>query len=248
MAEIKVRVDMPDNQPNKIAAALGPTTDCLDIDQLAAVLEGRRGEEERSQASAHVANCSYCGSELALLHEFENPTIQASEQGAVDGIAARLRKTSPAAPLPWWKGLLEQFWTPRILGPVSIGFAALFVAITIGIQSRHSPGQPIILPEHEVTRSQVVAVIAPIGDQTQVPDELRWQAVPGAERYLVKVSEVDTTELWGATVAQTSVSLPSSILARIAPLKTLIWQVTAENATGAVLASSGPQQFRLKAR
>ena len=239
---------MPDNQLNKLAAALGPAADCMEIDQLAAALEGRRGEEPRSQASAHVANCTYCRAELALLQEFESPAIQAEEQSAVDAIAARLRRTSPAAPLPWWKGLLEQFWTPRILAPVSIGFAALFVAITIGIQSRHSPGQPIILPEHEVTRSQAVPVIGPVGDQAQAPHELQWQAAAGANSYSVKLMEVDRTELWSTTVSHTSVPLPPNILAKIAPLKTLIWQVTALDATGAVLASSGPQQFQLQGR
>ncbi len=239
---------MPENQLNKLAAALGPTVDCMEIDQLAAVLEGRHGEESRSKASAHVANCTYCGTELALLHEFETPAIQAEEQAAVDAIAARLRKTSPSAPLPWWKGLLDQFWTPRILAPVSLGFAALFVAITIGLQSRHSPGQPIILPEHEVTRSQVVSVIGPIGDQAQTPHELQWQAAAGAERYSVKLMEVDRTELWSTTVAHASVPIPPEIRAKIAPLKTLIWQVTALDVTGAELARSGPQQFRLQGR
>ena len=248
MSEKKVPIAMPEQQQNKIAAALGPTADCMEIDDLAAILNGRGGEEARLQASTHVANCTYCVTELALLHEFEAPAIQSQEQAAVNAITARLRTTSPAAPLPWWKGLLDQFWTPRILAPVSLGFAALFVAITIGIQSRHSPGQPIILPEHEVTRSQVVSVIGPRGDQAQAPHQLQWQATAGAERYSVKLMEVDRTELWSTSDTHTSVPLPPDIQEKIVPLKTLVWQVTAFDSGGTVLATSGPQQFRLQAR
>jgi hypothetical protein len=233
------------SKPNKLGAVFGPTQDCLDIGELTLVLEGRRGTQAQSMTKAHVAACAYCATELALFREFESPAIRPDEQAHVNAITARLRKNSPAAPLSSWKSLLGQFWTPRILAPVSIGFAALLVAITIGIQSRHSPGQPVILPGNEVIRSQSIAVIAPVGDQTR---QLEWRAAEGAVRYEIRVIEVDQTEVWRTTVSQTSVQLPPSIQERIVPLKTLLWQVTAFDASGTVVASSGRARFRLQGR
>ncbi|MDQ6758608.1 MAG: hypothetical protein M3Z32_01935 [Acidobacteriota bacterium] len=233
---------------NRLGEIFGPTADCLEIDELALVLAGRRGEASQSMARAHVDACAYCSTELALLDEFENAAAQPGEQADVDAIVARLRKASPTAPQPWWESFLERLWTPRMLAPVSIAFAAVLIAITVGVQSRHYSGQPVVLPEHEVTRSQSVAVVSPIGDQTEAPHQLQWRAVDGANRYRVQFMEVDRTELWSTTVTQTSTPLPNNIRQEILPLKTLLWQVTALDAAGQVLASSGFQSFRVQSR
>lgn len=227
-----------------MADALEPTADCIAIEELTLLLEGRRGEERRRAAQTHVKECMHCRAELALFQEFESPTILAGEQPHVDAIAARLRQNSPWAPVPWWK----RFWTPGFLAPASIALATVVIAITAGIELRNPTGHPAIPAGHEVTRSQSLEAIAPIGDLDRQPSELQWKPVTGASRYTVRLMEVDRTELWSTTVSQTSVALPQAVREKILPLKTLLWEVTALDDSGGVLASSGFQSFRLLTR
>ena len=97
-------------------------------------------------------------------------------------------------------------------------------------------------------RSQAVAVDAPVGDLDSRPVELRWQAVPGAATYSVEILEVDRHSLWKSATAQIRLSIPANIRALMAPGKTLLWQVSAVNSSGAVLATSGFQKFRVKVK
>ena len=213
------------------------------IDELALVLEGRRGEELQRQAEAHTASCLHCRTELALLREFESPAIRAAEQRDVNWIVARLRKNSPAAPVPWWK----QIWTIRFLAPASIALATALIVIGIGLNMRQTPFSPVPAPGREVMRSQSLDIIAPLGDLTTLPTELKWRAVTGATHYRVRLLEVDHTELWNTTVSQTSAALPGAVREKIVPLKTLLWEITALDDAGNLVAGSGFQVFRLQA-
>jgi hypothetical protein len=97
----------------------------------------------------------------------------------------------------------------------------------------------------EATRSLTVAVRAPIGDQAAVPDRLQWEAVSGAARYHVRLSEVDRREIWSNDTVDTAIDLPPDVRARIVPGKTLVWQVTAIGASNAPVAESNAERFRL---
>jgi len=238
------------NYDGKILNSIfGPTADCVAIDELSLLLDGRRGEEQKRRAEAHVEGCAHCRAEIALLQEFESSAIRPHEQRDVNWIVARLRKNQPAQPLSWWK----RMWTVPMLAPITIGLATALIAIGIGLEMRHSPGQPFSPSSGgssgsgEVMRSLSVDVVGPIGDLAQRPAELRWKPVAGASRYMVRVFEVDRTELWSTTVKETSVALPSVVQAKIVPLKTLMWEVRAIDASGSVLANSGPESFRLDA-
>ena len=217
--------------------------ECAAIDELALLLDGRRGEELQRRAEAHVAGCLHCQTELALLREFESPAIRPEEQRDVNWIVARLRKNPTVAPVPWWK----QIWTARFLAPASIALATAIIAIAIGLNMRQSPLSPVPGPGREVMRSQAVELMSPTGDIKSAPAELRWRPVAGASSYRVRLLEVDRTELWSTTVSQSSVALPGAVREKIVPLKTLMWEITALDDAGALVASSGLQAFRLKA-
>lgn len=225
----------------KLGAAFASTPECLPVDELDVVLEGRRGDEMRRLAEAHLVKCVHCKTELSLLREFENPTVRPEEQSDVKWIAARLRKNSPAAPAPWWK----QLWNIRVLAPASLALVAGLIAIGIGLQSRHSVEGIPQTGGGEVMRSQSMPVTGPVGDVTTRPERLEWHAVPGARNYRVRVIEVDRTELWTTTVPETSVALNSAVVKQIVPLKTLMWEVSALDSAGTVISSSGLQSFRL---
>ena len=40
--------------------AFGATAECADIEELVVLLEGRRGDGERTKANAHLATCAHC--------------------------------------------------------------------------------------------------------------------------------------------------------------------------------------------
>ena len=235
---------MATREDNNLNALFGPAPDCPAIDDLVPQLEGRRGEDERRRAESHVAECARCKTELALLREFESPSARAGEQRAVEWIVARLRANPPysthtALRRPWWK----RIWTLPVLAPASVVLAVALIAFVVAVRPPRTaisstPSGP------DVMRSQSVALLKPIGDQARPPSALSWNAVPGASRYRVRVLEVDRTELWAATTPESSVSLPDSVRNQIVPLKTLLWDVSALDAAGNVLATSGGGSFR----
>jgi hypothetical protein len=190
-----------------------------------------------------------------MLRQFEAPTIQPGEQADVDWIAEqlsrkvpRLVRAEPQSPRPWWTfSWLSDWWSPRLLPSLAMAMAAVLIGIGIGLQFWHRPGQPFVPAGGDVLRSNAVEVLAPLGDLSRRPAEFRWQPVNGAAAYTVRLQEIDNTEIWVTKVTQASVSLPPNIQGRIIPGKTLVWQVTAESISGAVIAESGPRQFRFRA-
>jgi hypothetical protein len=225
----------------RLAAAFGPTADCVAIDELMLLLEGRRGEQEQRRAAAHLAICAYCTAELELFSEFESPSVREDEKAHVNAIVTRLRKKSPAPRERWWQSM----WKPGFLVPASIALTAALVAMVFVLPPRQALG-PVVTSGQDVMRSQRVELIAPAGDVAQPPREIEWRPVASASHYQVRLFEVDNTALWETTVSQPRAPLPADVRGKILPLKTLLWQVTALDANGAVLADSGKQSFRLQ--
>ena len=240
---------MAEENEEKLSAVFGPTAACMPVDELALALAAGAGESRRA-AQAHLAECAYCRAELELLKQFESCEPRADEQAAVDSIVARLRRDSPHRlqsggdkhePIAWWKGI----WTPRVLAPVSLAFAALLIAVVL-IPRSHSPAGPVAPEANEVMRSHTIKVTSPKGDVAEAPAELSWKAVPGAVNYTVRLMEVDRTALWSESVSQPGATIPAAMRERILPGKTLLWEVTAVDSSGAIIAESGTQRFRLE--
>lgn len=214
------------------------TPDCLTLDELVTALEGT-DPDEKLQAEAHLATCAHCRTELNLFRSFEAGEVRPDERRAVDAIAAELRKHSPAARQPWWKG----FWSPRMLMPAGLAAAAALLAVML-IQQR--PAQLPITGQDQVLRSRQVEAVAPVGDQRNPARSLEWRAVDGAAGYRVTLLEADHTELWSAAVKQTHSELPPAVVAKITAGKTLLWRVEALDASGAMRAESGLIRFRIE--
>jgi hypothetical protein len=212
----------------------------MDLAELVAQLEGKRGGASQSTAQSHVASCAHCQSELALLHSFEESPVRAEEREDVDAITERLsRNPVLTEPDPWWK----RIWKVPFLVPSLAAVAAAMLAVMILNPTRQTSNQPFT-PGNDVMRSATVEAIAPIGDVSQLPQELQWRPFSGAAKYNVRLTEVDRTELFTTSTLATTLTLPSSIRLKIQPLKTLTWDVEAIDAAGRTIGDSGLQRFR----
>ena len=237
---------MNENSNQKVSQALKPDESCPSLDELIGLTSGKEGDLRRLEVEAHAAGCAHCSTELALFREFDQPTIRPEEKPHVEAIAARLRQNSPVpSTTSWWKSL----WTIRGMAPASVAMAAILVGLFIWAPGRTTPGgAPNVSGGDDVLRSARVTVVGPIGFVSSAPSRLEWVAVKGAVKYQVSLSEVDRTPVWSATVESPTATLPADVLAKVVPLKTFVWQVSAVNASGSVIGNSGSQRFRLENR
>lgn len=212
---------------NNLTGIFGPTPECPSIDELA-----------KPDHEQHLDACAYCSSQLALFRNFESGEPATEESEAVEAIVSRLRRSSPAAPESWW----SRIWRPKVLAPTAIALAAASLALTVYVNSRTSN---LDLPSDNVMRSSRLVAVAPLGQIAQQPSQLRWDPVPGAAKYNIRMLEVDRTELWSASSDAPAVDIPQSVRTRIVPLKTLLWEVSAVDSAGKVLAASGIQRFAI---
>jgi hypothetical protein len=240
-------------------AALATTADCLTLEDLGRWADGSLSDAEKSRASSHLAGCARCQTELTMLQEFERAIPRPEEQTAVSWIAAEIKRRSselaPATedvsrspPSSARRGSGHRISKVRRISATALSLAAMVTAVVVGLSVRTGK-QPALISDgvtgSPVLRSEGVVALAPIGDLIQSPAELRWQPLPGAARYSIKLMEVDRSELWETSSEQTAVVLPAAVREKVVPGKTLLWQVTALDGAGKVLASSPIERFRL---
>ena len=249
---------MPDprsNEDDLLKAALGRTGDCPALESLEAA-------ETNPDVQRHLAGCSRCRTELAMLREFRGAEPRAEEMASVEWIASELRRRSPelAGPAPvvhpqpasprdrlraWTGGL----FAPQRRRTLSLAAVALLVVVAAGVYLR--PGANFERPSPSggtaVWRSGEFAAVSPLGDVTEAPSEFRWQTVPGAATYSIQLVEVDRTVVWSADSTRTSIEVPAEIRQKLKPARAFHWQVVARNAGGQNIASTDLQTFHILA-
>lgn len=208
---------------------------CPPWENLAAMQEGRLGAEEKAKVEQHAGTCAFCRTDLAMLAEFAEARPAASEAADVERISARLRKARAGQQLrsggAWWHR-----W--------GLAMAAL-VLVVVGVQWQARRNVDLDRFEESGTmRSAVVPELSPRGDIAEVPANFAWSAVPGAVQYEIIVSEADGTELWRWKTKERQVSIPTPVAASFLPLKTIVWEVAALDATGALVARSEAVRVR----
>ena len=237
-------------EEQNLTNALRPGPDCPPIERLGQYADGALTPEQRRREQAHIAACANCQAELALLHEFAAPAVRDDEAEAVRWGVEQLRRREP-----------EIFDGGRPAGPSgrrSLSFGRVRPALAVAIVllafvggyyvTNQAPRLPTdIGSSPEATRSLTIEARSPIGDQAAVPTRLEWQAIAGAARYRVRLSEVDRREIWSGDTIDSAIDLPSDVRARIVPGKTLVWRVTAYGASNAPIAESNDERFRLRA-
>lgn len=226
--------------------SLAAGRDCPPIEMLESLLDQDASSVELAQ---HVETCAHCLTELNLLRSFQTEPRDQEEANAVRLIESRLRPVVDAripveASQPWWK----QLFTARWLSPVAIAAACALIAIAIGVQLRHAPAPTLTAMNRtgeEVLRSGAVNILAPLGDVAEVPATVRWQPVPDAVQYQVRLLEVDRNELWKTTVSSAEANIPQQAQLSIVPAKTLLLVVTAMDSSGRKIGESQASTFRL---
>ena len=95
-------------------------------------------------------------------------------------------------------------------------------------------------------RSGAIHISTPSGDLPQAPEQLTWEAWPGAVSYTVSITgvDIDHTAVWSGETTQSSLTVTPELKAKMRPGKPLEWTVTAKDATGKEMAT-GKSQFRV---
>ena len=220
--------DGPDT-PTQWRQAMDATPDCLTIERLMADLTPAE--------QGHVDQCARCQAERALALEFDR-SVPGADEADVESVAVELQRRI-AATRPAVVSRRPRFLSPWLQLAAGVVFAA-------GVGYLVWDREPAIgKTESDVYRSNTVSVTGPIGDLVAPPARFEWTLVPGAARYRIDVREVDSTLVWSATTADVSVATPSAVLQVLVPGKALVWEITALDANGAVVAHSAEQRFRI---
>lgn len=221
--------------------AVAATKQCPSLEVLERVMEESSSDPK---TAAHVERCPHCQAEIAMLRSFESSEPSENEGAAVAWIAAQLERNqkSPAAKssvavVPFWRAMFRL--------PYMAATAALIVALALGISLYHADdGKPGFEVHHYGNYRSGDIQLKTIGDLNQAPDQLTWEAVPGAAGYSVEVDDVTGDKMWQSTSTQNSIHVDPALKAKLVPGKPLKWTVTALDANGKELAT-GKGNFRI---
>ena len=230
---------------------------CLTIEQLDGYERQSVSKRDAEAIAAHLLACPYCTNELAMLREFLTGDVPASQQADVQWVARSLEQNRgrllDAARRPdaqtrqrWWESLSALFTIPKL----SFASAALVLVVSAGLYLRQRPITDATgeFTDSSVYRSGRITGVLPAGDIATIPDKVVWNAVPSAQKYQVRMLEVDGNELWKISVPGNSTALPRSATIHISFTKTLLLEVAAFNEAGKQIAISETTRFRLMTR
>jgi hypothetical protein len=226
--------------------AVSATKECPSIEVLEKIMEGSSPDPK---AQSHVAECPHCQSEISMLRSFEYSVPSKDEGAAVAWIAAQLERNQQARSAQPAKSVSVPFWRAMFRLPYMAAAAALAVAITLGISLYvNDDGKPNFNTHlgSDMMRSGEIHLTTPSGPLSQAPDQLSWEAWPGAASYTVQITgiDIDHTLVWQGKTDATSVTVTPEMKLQMRPGKPLEWTVTALDATGKELAT-GKGQFRV---
>lgn len=217
--------------------SFGPTPECPALDALAAATPD-------PAVQLHLESCTHCRDELRMFQEFERAEPRSEETADLAWVNAELSRRR-SAPKP---SLADRFRAWLTFPRLSMAAAALLMIVAAALYLPTRSGS--VLPdaqENPVWRSGQFAAIAPAGDLSRAPSELRWEAVTGTASYHVRVLEVDGTEIWSADVNGTSVALPSNVVVQMTGGRAFRWDVAAQDSAGRTIAKTALQSFHILA-
>lgn len=181
------------------------TPRCLDELAIADFVEGRLGPEARAPVVAHLLTCAGCRAAVRAPGRLLSDAAVAAEVSR----AAR----SPGA-RRWHKWSLP-------LGADAAAALLLFLWPRMGDDNGSTPH----LRESAITSTIAPVPIAPLASVARV-DRLVWSAVPGAERYRVRLYDGEGSVLWMVETADTVQALPVSVV--LSPSVPYFWRVEAQ--------------------
>ncbi|HSS52019.1 MAG TPA: hypothetical protein VLX28_24015 [Thermoanaerobaculia bacterium] len=219
-----------------------------------------RSAEERRRLETHAERCPACAAERDLARGFD----AGSEAAGVrpEDVAFVVSRLEAASPVPKKVHDVHAGETSKVVpfparrriesSPVWRLAAAAVLVIAAGLAFQLSrPGAPP-LPAPQVggvVGGGEVEAVSPLGEVAGIPAELRWLPRPGARSYRVRLSTVDDTVLWEATVPATPapwVRLPAEVVQKLHRAVAYVWTVEALGPAGERLGASEPARFRAR--
>lgn len=235
-----------------------------------AFLEAEPGSAAARRLDEHAAGCPACAAERDLALLFAAPEGTAASAADLDFVVARLEAASPVRKaagqvVPFPAPLSPTAAPARTAPPAERGgrrrslgashlwklAAALVLVLGGGLLFELSHSGAPSLPPPQVggpVRGGEVETLGPAGEVAAIPAELRWEPRAGARSYRVRLSAVDDTVLWEATVPASPAPLPAEVAAGLHPAVAYIWTVEALDASGTPIAASEPVRFRARPR
>lgn len=216
--------------------AMRATEECLTFERL--------GEEHSAGEREHLLACAHCQAELALWREFEASSADVQDAAAVQWIVEELRRGRSSPGREPGGGVRSAWLSTRGLMAAA---ASLALAVTVGyvVWDREPAIGDIEDGAQQAYRTAQLPVVAPVGDVVAGPREFRWALVQGAVSYDLAIFEVDGTVVWRTFSSEGRIAPPESVRSKFVSGKPFVWEVTARDASNAVIARSGIQRFRV---
>jgi hypothetical protein len=214
-----------------------------------------RTPEERRRLEAHAAHCPACAAERDLARDFDAGAAGVRAED-VAFVVSRLEAASPVqtresarvVPFRPVRQTAPQATPSRMRDWRRLAAAAVVIlAAGLGFQLFRPAAPPLPTPQSGgVVRGGEVEAVSPLGEVAAIPGELRWTPRPGASSYRVRLSAVDDTVLWEATVPAPPARLPAEVVRTLHRAVIYIWSVEALGPAGERLGVSEPARFRAR--
>ncbi len=224
-----------------------------------------RTPEERRRLEAHAAHCPACAAERDLAQGFDaGPEAAGVHLEDVAFVVSRLERAAPVGNVRDISRFRDTRGEPAKAAPVKPAVptrrrmesspvwrlaAAAVLVIAAGLMFQLSrPGAPP-LPAPQaggVVRGGEVEALSPLGEVAAMPAELRWTPRSGAHSYRLRLSTVDDTILWEATVPASPARLPAEVIQKLHRAVAYSWTVEALGPAGERLGASEPARFRAR--
>ena len=215
-----------------------------------------RTPAERRRLDAHAASCPACAAERDLARTFDaGPEAAGVRPEDVAFVVSRLETASPVRQVPnvrtSEKSKVVPFPTRRKIESSPLwrlaAAAVLVLAAGLAFQLSRPGAPPLPAPESGgVVRGGEVEAVSPLGEVAAIPAELRWAPRSGASSYRVRLSTVDDTVLWNATVPAPPARLPAEVTRTLHRAVVYVWSVEALGPSGERLGASEPVRFHAR--
>ena len=186
------------------------TAECLDDDELAGLADGAATD---SRALTHASMCGRCRSRLATVHRLLND----------DAVAAECRRLDDRVPESKWRR--GMFALPAV-ATLAAGILAVAVLRPANPVTKTSPSaaSDSLHRESAITTTTSPRIVGPSG-VVSTRDSLIWTSVPHADRYQVKVFDLEGTLVLNERTTDTAFAIPSRLARTLAT--PYLWKVEA---------------------
>jgi hypothetical protein len=211
-------------------SAPASTTECLDDDDLAGLADGAATD---SRAVTHVSVCGRCRSRLAAVRRLLND----------DSVAAELRKLDARVPEAKRRRRVSALPSVATLAAGILAVVILRPANTVTKPSPSDTSDPLHR-ESAITITTAPRIVGPSG-VVSTRDSFIWTSVPHADRYRIKVFDLEGTLVVNELTTDTAFAVPSRLARAVAT--PYLWKVEARTGWDRWVASDW-QEFTMGRR